>query len=128
MGAARKVVGGIAGAAAVRMRGAWAALAKEKDRVAGEGGGIHTGLSKFLVKRHDCLVRIHTPPSPSKGQRSRLTGLDVGIAVGSVKDGELHQLHLLQAILPLRLEMGGERLDHGDVRGGGVERSGPQEE
>lgn len=33
----------------------------------------------------------------------RLTGFNIGVSVGSIKDGQLHQLHLLQVVFSFRL-------------------------
>lgn len=46
------------------------------------------------------------PTVPSLTQMSydvSLTRLDIGVSVGSIENGQLHQLHFLQVVLPLGL-------------------------
>lgn len=45
-----------------------------------------------------------TTPPPHVHDDVILTRLDIGVPVGPVEDGELHQLHFLQVVLALRLQ------------------------
>lgn len=44
-----------------------------------------------------------TNPPPHVNYDAILTRLDIGVSVGPVENGQLHQLHFLQVVLPLSL-------------------------
>jgi len=45
-----------------------------------------------------------TNPPPHVNYDVILTRLDIGVSVGPIENGQLHQLHFLQVVLPLSLQ------------------------
>lgn len=62
------------------------------------------GIVHITVKScTETLPLSPTHPPPHVNYEVMLTCLDIGVSVGPIENGQLHQLHFLQVVLPLSL-------------------------